>query len=103
MMFKFKIGDEVKITAGRDKGAKGKLEKVFPKEDKVVVAGINLYKRHRKATRNKPAGIYEIARPVATANIAIICPKCSKVTRVGFATEAKTKHRICKKCQGVVS
>ena len=99
-MFKFKVGDEVLVTAGRDKGKKGKIEKIFLKENKVVVAGVNVYKRHRKVTRTQPAGIYEIVRPMPVGNIAIICPKCTKVTRVGFVFEGKTKSRICKKCQG---
>lgn len=99
-MFKYKVGDEVLITAGRDKGKKGKIDKVYLKENKVVVSGVNIYKRHRKVTRTQPAGIYEIARPLSVANIAIICPKCGKPTRVGFTMEGKTKVRICKKCQG---
>lgn len=99
-MFKYKSGDEVIITAGRDKGKKGKIEKIYKKEDKVVISGVNIYKRHRKVTRTQPAGIYEIARPLPVANIAIICPKCGKPTRVGFTMEGKIKVRICKKCQG---
>lgn len=99
-MFKFKVGDEILVTAGRDKGKKGKIEKVFQKENKITVAGINIYKRHRKVTRTQPAGIYEITRPMPVANIAIICPKCTKLTRVGFTLEGKIKSRICKKCQG---
>lgn len=102
-MFKFKTGDEVLITAGRDKGKKGKIEKVLVGENKVVVTGVNLYKRHRKATRNQKAGIYEITRPVDVANVAIICPKCSKPTRVGFVQEGKNKFRICKKCKGKIT
>ena len=99
-MFKFKVGDEVLVPAGRDKGKKGKIEKVLQKENKVVVSQVNIYKRHRKVTKSQPAGIYEIARPIDVANIAIICPKCGKATRVGFVTEGKIKTRICKKCQG---
>ena len=99
-MFKFKIGDEVKITTGKDKGKVGKIEKIFAHENKLVVTGVNIYKRHRKVTRTQPAGIYEIARPLSTSTVAIICPKCGKPTRVGFLMEGKIKVRICKKCQG---
>ena len=102
-MFKFKIGDEVKVTAGRDKGKRGKVQKIFPREHKLAVENINIYKRHRKVTRTQPAGIYEVTRPISIANVALICPKCGKLTRAGFAFEAKIKHRICKKCQGVIS
>lgn len=99
-MFKFKVGDEALVTTGRDKGKKGKIEKVYLSENKVIVSGVNIYKRHRKVTRTQPAGIYEIARPLSVANIAIVCPKCGKPTRVGFVMEGKIKVRICKKCQG---
>ena len=102
-MYKFKVGDEVKIITGKDKGKKGKVEKVLLKENKLVVTGVNLYKRHKKVTRNEPAGIFEITRPIAVSKIALICPKCQKITRVGFTIEGKTKKRICKKCKGVLS
>ena len=102
-MYKFKVGDEVRITAGREKGKKGKVEKVLPKEHKLVVAGVNIYKRHKKATRTQSAGIFEITRPIPVANLAVICPKCGKITRVGCKMEGKIKHRICKKCKGQIS
>lgn len=99
-MFKFKVADEVLVTAGRDKGKKGKIEKVLEKEEKIVVAGINLYKRHKKATRSQGSGIFDVTRPIPVANVAIICPKCSKPTKIGFVQEGKIKVRICKKCKG---
>lgn len=99
-MFKFKVGDEVVVTSGRDKGKRGKIAKVLVKEAKLVVEGLNIYKRHKKVSAKSPAGIYQIARPIPTANVAIVCPKCGKPTRVGFTYEGRTKYRICKKCQG---
>ncbi len=102
-MLKFQIGDEVKITAGREKGKKGKVEKVLPKESKVVVGGINVYKRHKKVTRTQPAGIYEITRPISIASVSLLCPKCGKQTRVGFTKDGKTKNRICKKCKSRIT
>lgn len=101
-MFKFKVGDEVIVTAGKDKGTKGKVEKVLAWQDKLIVSGVNIYKRHRKVTRNQPAGIYEISRPISIAKVSIICPKCTRATRIGFKLEGKTKNRICKKCKGVI-
>lgn len=98
-MFKFQVGDEVLITAGKDKGKKGKVEKVIAGEFKLIVSGVNVYKRHRKVTRIQPAGIHQITRPIDVAKVAIICPKCTKPTRVGIAIEGNTKVRICKKCQ----
>ncbi len=102
-MFKFKIGDEVLITAGREKGKKSKIEKVLPKENKVVVGGVNVYKRHKKVSRTQPAGIYEITRPITVASVALICPKCGKTTRIGFEKDGKTKNRICKKCKSRIN
>lgn len=101
-MFKYKVGDEVLITTGREKGKKGKIEKVLPKENKLVVSGVNIYKRHRKVTKNTKAGIYDVIRPIPASNVSIICPKCQKPTRVGFKIDGKTKERICKKCKGVI-
>jgi len=99
-VFKFKVGDQLQIVSGRDKGKKGTIEKVLPSENKLVVNGVNIYKRHRKATRSQSAGIYEIIRPISVSKVRIICPKCSKLTRVSFIFEGKTKKRFCKKCKG---
>lgn len=102
-MFKFKIGDQILVTAGRDKGKKGKIEKIFTKENKLVVGGVNVYKRHKKVTKNQAAGIYEILRPINVARVVLICPKCQEQTRVGFELEGNIKRRICKKCKGSIS
>jgi len=101
-MFKLKVGDEVQVITGRDRGKKGKIEKVLKKENKLVVGGVNVYKRHRKVTRTQPAGIYELTRPILLSKVALICPKCGKPTRIGITTEGKTQVRICKKCKGLV-
>lgn len=99
-MFKFKVGDEVIITVGKDKGKKSKVEKVYSGQNKLIVSGVNLYKRHKKVSRNQPAGIYEIPRAIDSAKVAIVCPKCGKVTRIGFKIEGNTKIRICRRCKG---
>lgn len=101
-MFKFKVGDEVVIQAGKDKSKKGKIEKIFLKEKKIVVSGVNIYKRHKKATKNQGAGIFEVTRPIAVSKTAVVCPKCGKPTRVGFQMDGKTKNRVCKKCKGII-
>lgn len=101
-MFKFKVGDEVLVTTGKDKGKKGKIEKFFPEGNKILIEGINLIKKHKKISRGQPAGIQEIPRPIATAKVALICPKCAKVTRIGFSVDEKEKIRICKKCKGAL-
>lgn len=101
---KIKKQDKVIVTAGKDKGRMGIVEKVFPKEFKVLVGGINLYKKHLKPRgEGKPGGIIEIPRPISVAKIALICPKCNQPTRVGWQlTKEKEKLRICKKCKNVI-
>lgn len=100
---KLRKKDTVIITRGKDKGKRGKVERVFAKKKKVLVAGLNVYKRHlKKRSEKNPAGIIEFSRPLPMANVAVICPKCDKKTRVGFSLDKTDKQRICKKCQQVI-
>ena len=97
---KLKKQDEVIIVKGKDKGKRGKIEKVLPKENMVLVPGVNLYKRHYKSrTQTKPSEIIEITKPFPVGNVALICPNCHKETRIGYKMENKEKVRICKKCK----
>lgn len=99
---KIKKGDEVKVVAGKDKGKTGKVEKVFPKEQVLLVAGVNQYKRHLKArSASAPSQIVTITKPLPIANVSFVCPKCHKQARVGYAN-ADGKKRICKKCKEAV-
>ncbi|MEK7580721.1 MAG: 50S ribosomal protein L24 [Patescibacteria group bacterium] len=102
-MFKLKVGDEIFVTSGGNKGKKGKIEKVITRENKIVVGGINIYKRHKKATKTQAAGIFEVTRPLPISNVALICPKCGKQTKVNFKEEGKNKVRVCKKCKGIIT
>lgn len=98
---KFKKGDTIIITSGKDKGKKGKIEKVITREATVLVPGLNVYKRHRKKRDEKsPGGIMEFSRPLPVANISILCPSCGKPTRVGFLVAKDEKYRVCRKCGG---
>ena len=100
---KFKVGDEILVTAGKDKGKKGKIERVLPTEAKIVVSGVNMYKRNLKAAgTNKPSGIIDIVKPISVANVALSCPKCKLQTRVGYVIVGNQKNRICKKCEQVI-
>jgi len=92
---KFKIGDTVKITIGKDKGREGKIEKIIPKKNTVVVPEVNMYKKHVKGSQGQKGGMYDIPRPLNIAKIALICPNCKKQTRIGMAK----KIRVCKKCK----
>ncbi len=100
---KIKKGDQIIVTIGKDKGKKGKAEKIFPKESKIFVPGVNMVKRHEKKRDEKhPGGIIEAAKPISVAKIAVICPKCGKQTRLGFRIVKNTKERICRKCDQVI-
>lgn len=102
-MFKFKIGDTVKITAGRDKGRSGKILKVNPKEKSVLVEGINLYKKNIKPKGNEAGQTLTLPRAISVGNIALICPSCQKPTRVGFDASQKPKVRVCHLCRQVIN
>jgi len=97
---KLKKGDLIKVTRGKDLGKTGKIDKVFSKVNKILVAGINQYKRHLKArSQRQPSEIVTIAKPIPVSNAVLICPKCQLATRVGFSYEDDKKIRICKKCK----
>lgn len=98
-MFKYKISDQVLITGGKDKGQTGNIKKVLPLEDRVVVEGKNLYKKHIKKQGETKGRMEARERSLPTSNIAIICPNCKKPTRVGFLSDGGVKTRICRKCK----
>ncbi len=100
---KLKRNDEIIVIRGKDKDKKGKIEKVISRENKVLVPGLNIYKRHMKSrTQNKPSEIIEITKPFSVSNVALVCPNCHKKTRVGYKIENKEKIRICKKCNKTI-
>ncbi|MFH0864038.1 MAG: 50S ribosomal protein L24 [Candidatus Gottesmanbacteria bacterium] len=104
---KFKTGDEVTVTIGKDRGKRGKIEAIFPKRQEVIVAGVNIYKRHLKPRgEGKPGGIVDKTIPLSVAKIALICHKCGKPTRIGYQVDQKdgkmNKLRVCRKCGGII-
>ena len=100
LKLKIKKGDTLKVLSGKDKGKTGKVEKVYPKKNKVLVVGVNIYKKHRKSQgEGKPGGIIDIPRPLSCSKVALLCPKCKQPTRVGYKVSPTGKKRICKKCQ----
>lgn len=96
---KIKKNDIAKILLGKDRGKTGKVLRVFGKQNKVLVEGMNLYKRHVRKMGQTEGGIIEIAKPLDISNVALVCPNCQKATRIGYKLESKTKIRICKKCE----
>lgn len=100
---KIKKGDKVKIISGKDKGREGKVEKVYLKSKKVLILGVNLYKRYLKKNKeNNQGGIVEVPRPIDVSKVMFVCPKCQKPSRLGFKLENNKKYRYCKKCQSKV-
>jgi large subunit ribosomal protein L24 len=92
--------DIVVVLSGKDKGRKGKIVQTLPKENKVLVEGVNVAKRHTKPRkRTDPGGIIEKECPIYASKVMRICPKCQKPTRAGHViAEDGTKNRVCKKC-----
>ena len=95
----FKVGDEVVVITGSDKGKTGKIVKTLRDENRVVVEGVNIIKKHQKPTGQETGGILEIEAPINASNVMIIDPKTKKRTRIGHTTDTKTgkKIRITKK------
>lgn len=102
---KIRSGDKVKILRGKDKGKEGKVEKVLLAEKKIVVEGVNQYKKNQKPQgETKPGGIITITKPIRVENVALVCPKCNQPTKVGYKVENDNKkYRVCKKCKEIVT
>jgi len=93
-------GDKVKVIKGKDRGREGTVERVLLRERKVVVTGLNVYKKAVRARRqDQKGGIMEITKPLPVENVMLVCPKCQKPTRVGYQIVGDKKLRFCKKCQ----
>ncbi len=100
MGFKIRKGDKVRIIAGKERRKEGKVLGLFPKEEKILIQGLNFVKRHTKPKgEGKPSGIIEKEAPLAISNVVLICPRCNQPTRIGYKIVEKGKKlRICKKC-----
>jgi len=103
-MLKIKKGDNVKIVSGKDKGKQGKVVQILPKINKLVVEGCNKLKKHLRPSRQREKGQrVEFDAPLAISNVQLVCPKCTKITRVGFQILAdKKKVRVCRKCKETI-
>jgi large subunit ribosomal protein L24 len=100
---KLRVGDNVKIIAGKNRLKTGKVLKTFPKEARIMVEGVNMYKKHVRPKREGDKGeVVDITRPFNISNANLICPHCNKPTRIGHAMEKEEKKRICKKCKATI-
>jgi len=100
-----KKNDNVVVTAGRDRGKRGRVLRVVPDKGRVVVEGVNFIKRHTRPNpqKNIKGGIVEREAPLALSNVQLVCPECSNPTRVGRKLlDDGRRVRYCRKCKGVV-
>lgn len=99
-MRKIRTGDEVLVTAGRNKGQRGVVRQNLIERDRVVIEGVNIVKKHIKQGRARQAGIVEVEAPLHVSNVRLICPKCGQPTRVGVRSGPEGRNeRYCKKCE----
>jgi large subunit ribosomal protein L24 len=93
-------GDEVVVLAGKDRGKRGTVQEVDPAERRVVVAGVNIVKRHTKPnpSRQIKGGIVEQPAPLDVGKVMIVCPHCGRPARVGHRVSEGGTERICRRC-----
>ena len=95
--FKIKKGDQVVVITGRDKGKKGEVLEVLRADSRVRVQGVNIVKRHRRATQNDAGGIISMEAPLHISNVAHVDPESGAATRVGFGVTDDEKVRVAKR------
>ena len=100
---RIKKGDTVQVLSGNDKGKKGEVLEVMPKDSKVVVKGVNVRKKHIKPRKQgDEGGILSIECAIDSSKVNVVCPKCGKSTRVEYKIEKDEKVRVCKKCGAII-
>ncbi len=101
---KIKKNDTVLVIAGKDKGKKGKVRFAFPRENRVMVEGVNMIKKHAKAKgQARQAGIIELEAPIEISNVMLFCEKCNHPSRVGYRKlEDGRRVRMCRACREVI-
>lgn len=108
MRLKIRKGDTVEVISGRleDKGKRSDVIKVLPDEGRVVVQGINMRTKHQRQTQSQGRtinpGKVRFEAPISISNVMLVCPKCSKVTRVALQRENDRTLRVCKKCKELI-
>jgi large subunit ribosomal protein L24 len=105
---KIRKGDIVEVISGReeDRGKRGEVIKVLPDEDRIVIQGVNMRKKHQRQvqtqSRSMNPGIVEFEGSVHISNVMLVCPKCDEAVRVGVQREEGVSHRVCKNCQAMI-
>ena len=103
-MHKIKQGDTAQVIKGKDSGKKGKVLRIFRHENRAIVEGLNLVKKHKRRTQqDQQGGVVSIEAPISVSNIMLFCKNCSRAVRVGFSVlKDGTKSRICKTCKEAI-
>ena len=100
---KIRKGDTVQVLSGNDKGKTGEVLKVMPKQEKLVVKGINIRKKHIKPRKQgDEGGIVPVEGAIHSSKVTVLCSKCNKPARIGYKMEKDEKVRICKRCGTVI-
>lgn len=108
MKMRIKKGDQIEVITGKpeNKGKRGEVIRVFPKEGRVVVQGINLRTKHQRQVQSQGKtvnpGIVKLEGPIDVSNVMVVCKKCNKPTRVGVSRDGGKAIRVCKKCGGLI-
>jgi large subunit ribosomal protein L24 len=109
MKVKIKKGDTVEVISGKleDKGKRGEVINVMPDAGRLVIQGVNIRTKHQKqvqtqAGRNINPGRIKFEAPLDISNVMLVCPKCSKMTRVSIQRDDTGSHRVCKQCEAVI-
>ncbi|RME68074.1 MAG: 50S ribosomal protein L24 [Nitrospirae bacterium] len=104
MGLRVKKDDTVVVLSGKDKGKRGRVLRVIPEKERVVVEKVNIIKKHaRPSPKYGQGGIIEMEGPVHISNVMLVCPRCDKPTRIGNKIlEDGRKVRVCKKCKEVI-
>lgn len=106
MKVKIRKGDTVEVISGRrkDKGKRGEVIRVIPDEQRIVIQGVNVRKKHQRQVqtaqgRQMNPGIVEFEAPINISNVMVVCPNCKQPSRIGVERdEEKKPHRVCKQC-----
>ena len=102
-MIRLKKKDIVMVMCGKDKGKKGEIKEIHPETEKVVVMGVNIVSRHKRATKEKPGGIHKMEAALHISNVRLICSKCAKPVKTKVSTAPSgDKMRACRKCGEVI-
>ena len=106
MTIRLKRGDTVEVISGRQKGTRGQVMRVMPQEGHIIVQGVNVRKKHQRKVqaggRSMSPGIIQFEAPISVSNVMLVCPKCSRLTRLEIHRENGKARRYCKKCDSHV-